>query len=96
MICKKCSNTGVYNEVNFKGFYYCRTCKIEIELEEVVKQYYLNSEIIFDIFDDKPFILPEGFFISSAMQDKYSAVKQYIESWHKEYLEKQGCLTPRD
>ena len=34
MTCK-CGETGVYNEVNFKSFYYCRSCKIEIELEVV-------------------------------------------------------------
>lgn len=34
MICKKCGETGVYNEVRGKGFYYCRTCKDEIPLEE--------------------------------------------------------------
>lgn len=33
MICQKCQNTGFYNEVMGKGYYYCRTCKDEIQLE---------------------------------------------------------------
>lgn len=34
MICPKCQDKGHYNEVMGKGYYYCRTCKDEISLEE--------------------------------------------------------------
>lgn len=33
MICPKCKESGVYNEIRGKGFYFCRQCKTEIELE---------------------------------------------------------------
>lgn len=33
MICANCNNSGIYNEANGLGFYYCRTCKIEVNLE---------------------------------------------------------------
>ena len=36
MICSKCSNEGIYNEAMGKGFFYCRTCKTEIEPTESV------------------------------------------------------------
>lgn len=53
MICK-CGDTGVYNEVNFKGFYYCRTCKIEIELELVPQPDPLTQEEIDELFSYVP------------------------------------------
>lgn len=34
MICSKCKNVGILNTVLGKDFYYCRTCKEEILLEE--------------------------------------------------------------
>jgi hypothetical protein len=37
MICPKCNEAGVYNEVLGQGFYYCRTCKDEIQLQEASK-----------------------------------------------------------
>lgn len=37
MICTKCFTDGVYNEVLGKGFYYCRTCKCEIELQQATE-----------------------------------------------------------
>jgi len=36
MTCNKCKTDGVKNTVLGKDFYYCRTCKIEIENEPVV------------------------------------------------------------
>ena len=35
MVCPKCKNTGILNTVLGKDFYYCKTCKEEILLEEV-------------------------------------------------------------
>jgi hypothetical protein len=37
MICNQCKNEGVENQALGKTFYYCRTCKIEIFLEPVVR-----------------------------------------------------------
>lgn len=37
MICPKCKNEGILNSANFQEFYYCRTCKDEIKLDEVIK-----------------------------------------------------------
>lgn len=34
MICQKCNNPGVLNSVLNKEFYYCRTCKDEINLSQ--------------------------------------------------------------
>lgn len=34
MICPKCQDSGILNHANGIEFYYCRTCKIEISLEE--------------------------------------------------------------
>lgn len=36
MICSKCKDPGILNHANGKEFYYCRTCKVEIGLEEVL------------------------------------------------------------
>lgn len=36
MVCSKCKNAGILNTVLGKNFYYCKTCKEEIFLEEVV------------------------------------------------------------
>lgn len=33
MICTKCNNDGVESQALGKTFYYCRTCKEEIQLE---------------------------------------------------------------
>jgi hypothetical protein len=35
MMCSKCHNDGVKNEIFGQTFYYCRTCKEEIQLEVV-------------------------------------------------------------
>lgn len=35
MICPKCKSDGILNTILGKDFYYCRTCKEEILLEEV-------------------------------------------------------------
>lgn len=56
MVCKKCQNSGVYNEILGKGFYYCRTCKEEITLEdkEVTKDIepkYLTQTEIDELFN---------------------------------------------
>lgn len=45
MICK-CGEDGIYNEANGKGFYYCRTCKCEIELEEVKREEFVPVQTI--------------------------------------------------
>lgn len=37
MRCRTCGNEAVKNQANWKEFYYCRTCKIEI-VESSVKQ----------------------------------------------------------
>jgi hypothetical protein len=34
MLCHKCKNEGVENSIFGQKFWYCRICKIEIELEE--------------------------------------------------------------
>lgn len=34
MKCNRCGETGVHNIVLGKEFYYCRTCKDEVSLEE--------------------------------------------------------------
>ena len=34
MICSKCKNQGILNSAGGKEFYYCRTCKEEIGLED--------------------------------------------------------------
>jgi hypothetical protein len=34
MVCKKCKSDGIKNVANNKEFYYCRTCKDEILLEQ--------------------------------------------------------------
>lgn len=33
-----CGTSGVYNEVRGQGFYYCRSCKVEIELREPYRE----------------------------------------------------------
>lgn len=38
MICPKCKNEGVLNHAAGQHFYYCRTCKDEILLEEAVDE----------------------------------------------------------
>lgn len=48
MICKKCNNQGILNTVNGQDFYYCRTCKVEIFLEDATKQV-SNQPNVFDI-----------------------------------------------
>lgn len=37
MVCKKCNESGVLCEVLNKQYYYCRTCKEEIDLEIKLK-----------------------------------------------------------
>lgn len=37
MICNKCNDQAVRNIANNKEFYFCRTCRIEVNLEEKVK-----------------------------------------------------------
>lgn len=44
MMCSKCNKVGILNSANGKDFYYCRTCKTEILLEEVKKD--TQSEMI--------------------------------------------------
>lgn len=56
MVCKKCNNDGVYNEILGKGFYYCRTCKEEIGLEkseraEDIEPKYLTQDEIDTLFN---------------------------------------------
>lgn len=50
MVCEKCNESGVYNEVAGKGFYYCRNCKIEIELQAVDTQKYVELDTSTDQF----------------------------------------------
>lgn len=38
MVCI-CGNTGIYNEVMRLGYFYCRECKSEITLQEVIQPY---------------------------------------------------------
>lgn len=35
MICIKCNQSGILNQANGNSFYYCRTCKEEILLQQV-------------------------------------------------------------
>lgn len=35
MICTKCNQSGILNQANGNSFYYCRTCKEEILLQQV-------------------------------------------------------------
>lgn len=46
MVCGTCKDTGVKNTALGKEFYYCRTCKKEIELESVVKAVFNEEDII--------------------------------------------------
>jgi len=48
-----CGTTGVYNEVRGLGFYYCRDCKIEIELQDppVYVEKQLSQEEIDELFN---------------------------------------------
>jgi hypothetical protein len=50
MICRKCKNPGIRNEVLGKEFYYCRTCKEEITLE--FKEEEMSQEMLDQLFDD--------------------------------------------
>lgn len=43
MICQKCNNQGILNTVLGRDFYYCRTCKEEINLSENNKNLCLES-----------------------------------------------------
>lgn len=54
MICPKCKNVGILNTVLGKDFYYCRTCKEEILLEEVKTSTHISDpqEYILDDFLD--------------------------------------------
>ena len=63
MVCPKCKNVGILNTVLGKDFYYCKTCKEEILLEEVQRSTYegdldlsdfmqLNSDDSYDPDDD--------------------------------------------
>lgn len=45
MICSKCNTEGVLNTVLGKDFYYCRTCKDEIQLESPNKGAFLQAGI---------------------------------------------------
>jgi hypothetical protein len=36
MICQKCDVVGILTEANGKPYYFCRSCRTEIMLEEVV------------------------------------------------------------
>lgn len=38
MVCQKCNESGVYNVVLGKGYFYCKKCKAEIDLELKVKK----------------------------------------------------------
>lgn len=51
MICKTCNQSGVYNEANNQGFYYCRACKIEIELEVATAEKELTDAEVYEYFD---------------------------------------------
>lgn len=60
MICKKCNTEGVKNQAMGKEFYYCRNCKEEIMLEEVIPydftavdnpNFVLSQEEIDKLFD---------------------------------------------
>lgn len=42
MICSKCKSDGVKNQALGKDFYYCRTCKEEIEMEGIIGDDYLE------------------------------------------------------
>lgn len=45
MTCSKCNTEGVLNTVLGKDFYYCRTCKDEIQLERANKGAFLQAGI---------------------------------------------------
>lgn len=45
MRCKQCNGEAVINQANWKQFYYCRTCKIEV-VEASVKE---DIEALYDI-----------------------------------------------
>lgn len=51
MTCK-CGDTGIYNEVAGKGYYYCRSCRDEIVLEITNDSNGLTQREIDDIFDE--------------------------------------------
>lgn len=44
MTCKKCKSEGIKNHANGIEFYYCRTCKEEIE--EELPNYSFNTNVI--------------------------------------------------
>lgn len=52
MICPKCKNDGILNQANGKDFYFCKTCREEIILEEVQPSADITQEEIDAIFND--------------------------------------------
>lgn len=52
MICPKCKNDGVLNQANGKDFYFCKTCREEIILEEIQPSADITQEEIDAIFND--------------------------------------------
>ncbi len=50
MTCQKCGNEGVFVQLQNCQYYYCRTCKDEIQLE-VVKQETVTEEDLLREFD---------------------------------------------
>ncbi len=51
MICK-CGASGVLNQVLNEEFYYCRSCKIEIQLEIVDVNQILDWDLTDIVLDD--------------------------------------------
>lgn len=54
MICTKCKNDGVLNQANGKDFYFCKTCREEIVLEDKLaddEKKEITQQEIDEIFD---------------------------------------------
>lgn len=85
MICTKCNNPGVLNTVNHQDFYYCRTCKEEILLEEVNGNITAPMEDITQpIYLDTPESNPFGYIDWGSVdcfQDHMTQAE--IDSWFK-------------
>lgn len=82
MICFKCKNDGILNQANGKDFYFCKTCREEIVLEDVkpTAESDITQEEIDSIFND--------FYWTNA--ENYMTSKSYITLC--EYYE-QECLS---
>lgn len=63
MICTSCNNVGIYSELSGKSYYYCRTCKDEINLTLVKDERslefakYLNTDFGIATLVEYPIIL---------------------------------------